>query len=383
MKVDKKRIIAIAENLIKYRSFTGKENDIGGYVSGFFRNIGVKYNIFEKKKGRPNIIARIGSGEKTIAINGHLDIVPVANEALWQTDPFRPEVKGNRLYGRGAYDMKASCAVMMHVAEILAKEKLDGSLQIHLVSDEEKGAEYGTRHIIELIEKEKIKKPGCVIVGEGSELKIRSGERGIFIFKIKLIGRASHTSSSKSNGVNAIILASKAVLAIDKEIDKFHPEIGSPVISVNMISGGRVHNQVPGECVITVDRRTLPGETKEAVRKEIEEQLTAGLARENYEFLDVHYDPANITPRDSSFVNLVYRTVNDVLNIEPEFYVGEGGVTDARFYRYAGIPTVIYGPRGEHSHGPNEYVEIDSLEKQAHVYLEIIERALSVSKREN
>ncbi|MQY76326.1 MAG: M20/M25/M40 family metallo-hydrolase, partial [Spirochaeta sp.] len=228
MQVDKKRIIAIAKDLIKYRSFTGKENDIGGYVSGFFRNIGVKYTIFEKKKGRPNIIARIGSGEKTIAINGHLDIVPVANEALWQTDPFRPEVKGNRLYGRGAHDMKASCAVMMHVAEILAKEKLDGSLQIHLVSDEEKGAEYGTRHIIELIEKEKIKKPGCVIVGEGSELKIRNGERGIFIFKIKFMGRASHTSNSKSNGVNAIILASKAVLAIDKEIDKFHPLLHPP-----------------------------------------------------------------------------------------------------------------------------------------------------------
>ncbi len=82
MQVDKKRIIAIAEDLIKYRSITGEEKDIGGYVSDFFRNIGVKYDIFEKKKGRPNIIARIGSGEKTIAINGHLDIVPVANESL-------------------------------------------------------------------------------------------------------------------------------------------------------------------------------------------------------------------------------------------------------------------------------------------------------------
>lgn len=372
MNIDKNRIVEIAKDLIRYKSFTGNEKDVGEYISGFFERIEVEYRIFEKEKGRPNIIASLGNGEKTIAFNGHFDVVPISDESSWEIDPFLPELKGNMLFGRGASDMKGSCAVMMHIAEILSKEKFNGNLQIQLVSDEEKGAQFGTRYIIELIKKGKIKRPDYVLVGEQSNLKIRNGERGILVFEVKFKGRASHTSDARSDAINAIVLASKAVLAIDKKIDKFHPEIGSPVISVNMISGGKVKNQVPGECVITVDRRTIPGETKETVLKEIEGQIDKVMGKESYEIRNVSYGPANITPKDSAFIKTVSEKIRDVLKIEPEFYVREGGVTDARFYRYAGIPTIIFGPIGEHAHGPNEYVDIDSLEKQAKVYLGLI-----------
>jgi len=372
MHIDKTRIIEIAKDLIKYKSFTGMEKDIGKYVSNFFENIGVEYGIYEKKKGRPNIIASLGQGKKTIAFNGHLDIVPISDESSWETDPFLPILKENRLVGRGAFDMKGSCAVLMHISELLSRERLNGSVQIQLVSDEEKGAKFGTRHIIELIEKEEIRRPDYVIVGEGSDLKIRNGERGILVFDVKFTGRAAHTCDANYDAINAIVLASKAVLAIDKKIDKFHPEIGSPVISVNMISGGKVRNQVPGECVITVDRRTIPGETKEQVLEEIAHQIDKVLGTDSYEILNPIYGPANITHKDSAFIEIVIETVRGALEIEPEFYVDRAGVTDARFYRYAGIPTIIFGPVGEHAHGPNEYVDIDSLAKQAKVYLELI-----------
>ena len=372
MCIDKNRIVDIAKDLMRYKSFTGMEKNIGKYIYRFFLNIGVECRVFEKKKGRPNIVANLGSGEKTLAFNGHLDVVPISDKSSWKTDPFSPELKGNRLFGRGAFDMKGSCAVLMHMAEILSKEKLNGNLQIQLVSDEEKGAEFGTRYLIELIEKGKIKRPDYVIIGERSDLKIRNGERGILVFDVKFKGRAAHTADVRSDAINAIVLASKAVLAIDNKIDKFHPEIGSPVISVNMISGGKVKNQVPGECVITVDRRTIPGETKETVLEEIEQQIEKVLGKGSYDILNVLYGPANITPKDSSFTKTVSETIRDVLKKDPEFYVGEGGVTDARFYRYAGIPTIIYGPFGEHAHGPNEYVDVDSLEKQAKVYIGLI-----------
>ena len=223
-----------------------------------------------------------------------------------------------------------------------------------------------------MIKKGKIERPDYVIIGEGSDLKIRNGERGILVFEVKFKGRAAHTSDARTDAINAIVLASRAVLAIDKKIDKFHPEIGSPVISVNMISGGKVKNQVPGECVITVDRRTIPGETKDTVLSEIEGEMDKVLGKETYEIMNAYYSPANLTPRDSAYVKTVSETVGDVLKTDPEFYVGEGGVTDARFFRYNGIPAIIYGPVGEHAHGPNEYVEIDSLEKQAKVYLELV-----------
>ena len=373
--INKNRIVEITKDLVKYKSFTGEEKDVGEYISRFFEDIGVEYTIFEKEKGRPNIIANIGSGKKTITFNGHFDVVPISDES-WETDPFSPELKGNKLFGRGSFDMKGSCAVTMHIAELLSKEKLNGNLQIQLVSDEEKGAEFGTKYVIELIKKGKIKKPDYVVIGEQSDLKIRNGERGILVFDIKFKGRAAHTSNARYDAVNAVVLASKAVLAIDRKVDKFHPEIGSPVISVNMISGGKVHNQVPGECVITVDRRTIPGETKEIVLKEIKEQIDKVLEKKSYELMNIFYEPANITPRDSPFIKTVSETVRDVLKIEPEFYVGRGGVTDARFYRYMGVPTIIYGPTGKHAHGPNEYVDIDTLEKQAKVYLGLIKNLL-------
>ena len=169
MNLDMNRIIELSKDLIRYKSFTGMERDIGGYISNFFKNAGIEYSIFEKERGRPNIIANIGNGEKTIALSGHFDVVPIANENLWEMNPFAPEVKENRLYGRGSYDMKASCAVMMHIAEIFSKENLKGNLQICLVSDEEKGAEFGTKYIIDLIKKGEIKKPDFAIVGEGSD----------------------------------------------------------------------------------------------------------------------------------------------------------------------------------------------------------------------
>ena len=96
MYIDKNRIVNIAKDLIRYKSFTGMEKDIGEYVCGFFHNIGVEYRVFEKEKGRPNIIANLGSGEKTLAFNGHLDTVPISEESSWETDPFRPELKGER-----------------------------------------------------------------------------------------------------------------------------------------------------------------------------------------------------------------------------------------------------------------------------------------------
>jgi acetylornithine deacetylase/succinyl-diaminopimelate desuccinylase-like protein len=166
-------------------------------------------------------------------------------------------------------------------------------------------------------------------VGEGSDLKIRNGERGILVFDVKFTGKAAHTCDANDDAINAIVLASKAVLAIDKKIDKFHPEIGSPVIIVNMISGGKVGNQVPGECVITVDRRTIPGETKEQVLEEIAHQIDNVLGTDSYEIVNPIYGPANITHRDSAFIKIVIETVRGALEIEPEFYVDKAGVTDA------------------------------------------------------
>ena len=91
-------------------------------------------------------------------------------------------------------------------------------------------------------------------------------------------GRASHTAAARATGINAIAKAAKAVLALEQDIDKYHPAVGKPVISINTISAGVAHNVVPGECTFSIDRRLIPGETRESAVEEIVAALDAGAA---------------------------------------------------------------------------------------------------------
>ena len=118
---------------------------------------------------------------------------------------------------------------------------------------------------------------------------MRNAERGILGMEITFLGRASHTAAARSTGINAIAKAAKGILALEKDIDKFHPAVGKPVISINTISAGVAHNVVPGEATISIDRRLIPGETKETAVAEVREALDAIAAEDpdfRYEMID-------------------------------------------------------------------------------------------------
>src|SRR5690606_16429661 len=155
------------------------------------------------------------------------------------------------------------------------------------------------------IEAGKLPRPDYMLIGESSQLKVRNAERGIFGFKVRCIGRASHTASARVSAINAIALAAMGVLAIEGDIDREHPAVGKPVISGNMIEAGIANNVVPGECTITVDRRTIPGETDQTVLEEVREKLDAVKQTDpnfDYEIIpsrDEGYTPANITDASS------------------------------------------------------------------------------------
>jgi acetylornithine deacetylase/succinyl-diaminopimelate desuccinylase-like protein len=226
-------------------------------------------------------------------------------------------------------------------------------------------------------------RPDYVFIGEKSDLKVRNAERGIFNFEITFHGRASHTAAARATGINAIAKAAKGILALEKDLDKFHPAIGKPVISVNTIRAGVANNVVPGECTIHVDRRLIPGETKESVLAEIETDFAAIAAEDpafSYTITELpNYIPANITDDTSPIVRALQEGVRSVTGVEPEYFVAWAGATDGRFYRQAGIDTVGYGPGGENAHGANEAVYIDDLVTMAKVYSETIGNILGVS----
>jgi acetylornithine deacetylase/succinyl-diaminopimelate desuccinylase family protein len=385
--IDRDRIVELASELIRIQSPTGEEKEVAARAAGLFSESHIQTSQVGTDE-RPIVLADLNRDSKPLIVfNGHVDTVPIADRSAWKTDPFEPVLDAGLLYGRGSSDMKASCAVIIHILEILKhyESSLNGSIQAQLVPDEEKGAQAGTLLLLDLIRSNKLTRPDYVVIGEKSNLKIRIAERGICRINIKFTGKAAHTAYARVEGINAIAMASKAVLALEKPLDKRDPYIGYPVTSVNMIKAGTVINQVPAECAISVDRRPVRDETKESVLEDIQRTLDeAGKSQLGWRYeIELARDargreaftPANFTSPDSKLVR-AFQAATSHVGLKPEFFVEWAGGTDGRHYREAGIDVVGFGPKGEHAHGPNEFVNVSSLELQAKVYLSTVFRLI-------
>lgn len=384
-RLSRNEIVEMASELIAIPSPTGTEATIMQWVAGWCDRNGLSYQIFSKDSAQPNVVITVGTGKGPIlAMNGHLDTVPVSDPADWISGPYEPRVSddGKKLFGRGASDMKASTGIMLLMCRLFRDASLQGTLQAHIVSDEETGGAKGTVYLIEEIAAGRLAAPDYCLIGEKSDLKVRNAERGLFQMEILFHGRASHTAAARATGINALAKAAKGILALEGDIDKFHPAVGKPVISVNMIEAGVAHNVVPGEAKISVDRRLIPGETRESVVAEVRAALDAVAAGDpdfKYTLIedpDNSFIPANITEEDSPLVQAVQQAVRDEIGVEPEFFVAWAGATDGRFYRQIGVDTVGLGPGGENAHGANEAGYIDDLVAEANVYAATIERLL-------
>ena len=388
-RVSKDEIVALASRLISIPSASGEERAVMEEVIRWCSFVDLPFQVIDSDPDRPNVVISLGdpAAGPTIVMNGHLDTVPVSDLLAWRTGPFDPTVSadGTKLFGRGASDMKSSVAVMLHVMEVLNLQDvpLRGSVQTHVVSDEETSGAFGTMFLLEEIAAGRLPRPDYCLIGEKSDLKVRNAERGLLAVDVTCHGRAAHTAAARVTGVNAIAKAAKAILALEKDIDRFHPAVGKPVISVNTIQAGIAHNVVPGQCMFSIDRRLIPGETRESAVAEIVatlDDIASQDAAFRYE-LDVdplkNHIPANITEDSSPIVQALQASITKVTGQEPEYFVAWSGATDGRFYRQAGIDTVGYGPGGENAHGANEAVQIDDLVTQARVYVETITRMLS------
>jgi len=388
-RVDRDDIVALAKNLIAIPSPSGEERAVMDFVAAWCAARDLHHQIVAKDPTRPNVVVSIGDPAvgPTIAMNGHLDTVPVSDATAWRTSPYEPALSpdGAKLFGRGASDMKSSTGVMLYLMGLLKDAPFRGCLQAHIVSDEEIGAIFGTLHVLTEIEAGRLPRPDYCLIGEKSDLKVRNAERGILGFEITFHGRAAHTAAARATGVNAIAKAAKGVLALERHLDAFHPAVGHPVISVNTIHAGIAENVVPGECVITIDRRLIPGETFQTAEAEVRAALDALKTDDpnfRYELVaDPRGDaiPANLTAEDSPLVRALQHSVRTVTDREPEYFVAWAGATDGRFYRQAGIDTVGFGPGGENAHGANEAVFVPDLLTQARVYVETITRLLGAA----
>src|SRR5215208_6758529 len=330
-RVSRDEIVALASRLISIPSTSGEERAVMEEVIRWCAANQLPFEVIASDRDRPNLVITLGDAAagSTVVMNGHLDTVPVSDLVAWKSGPYDPTVSpdGKRLVGRGASDMKSSVAAMLHVMAILNNAPPRGCVQAHIVSGEETGGGLGTAFLLEEVAVGRLPRPDYCLIGEKSDLKVRNAERGLLAVDVTCLGRASHTAAARVTGVNAIAKAAKAILALEKDLDRFHPAVGKPVISVNTIQAGVAHNVVPGECTFSIDRRLIPGETRQSAVAEIVATLD-GIASEDPAFryeLDIdprnNHIPANITEDTSPLVQALGASITTVTGQQPEYFV--------------------------------------------------------------
>lgn len=387
--VGKVDVVELAQRWVKIPSPSGEELAVVEDAEGFFQAQGLATKRVAAVVGRPNLIVELDSGSPgpVIALNGHLDTVPVPNG--YTVDPFGAKVEGGRLYGLGSLDMKGACAAMAvsFLAVRATLPELKGKLQLQLVVDEETGGSVGARHLVSEIKAGNLERPDAVLNSEYTGLKIMTAERGSFKLGVRIRGRATHTATARVDGRNAIYYAAKAIQALEGDLSNFDPLVGYPVISINQVKGGRFASQVADECEFIVDRRLVTTESKVGVEAEIAAKIAAtigdvdGVSFELFPQFDAYgterFNAPCVTDRGGRYVQEFLAAHQKRFGgDESPWFLDWFGVTDGRLFRYEDIPTLSYGPSGLNAHAPDEWVDIDSLWHQTVVYVDAIHRIL-------
>ncbi|MCC8180991.1 MAG: M20 family metallopeptidase [Planctomycetes bacterium] len=262
----------ILENLIKIKTVypPGNEAAAAEYLRGVLEPLGFTTELQPIQPGRANLIARLHGGPgPEIALNGHLDVV-AADAEQWRHDPFSLRQDGDALYGRGVCDMKGAVSCMVAASRdlILSGGSFDGTLTLVFVMDEEINA-LGSRRYVAALPADS--RPAAVIIGEPTMMNIFTAHRGVIRYHVEVTGKSGH-AARPNEAVNPITIAGKlAQLIEDRNAElakQTHPVLPSPSIALTMIAGGEQPNTIPGACKLTIDRRTMPGEGEEELRRE-------------------------------------------------------------------------------------------------------------------
>ena len=338
-------LVALASRLIGYDT-SGPDGvlEAAGFVEGWLDARGIEVAT-EEVRGLPVLKAEVGpEGAPTVVLHGHLDVVP------GRPGQFEARVEGERLYGRGAYDMKGALAAML-LTVVAMREQDRVRVRLGIVGDEEseEEAERGSDALVD---------GGFVgdfaITGEPTDLQIGVEAKGVLALRLVVSGTAAH-GATPWLGDNAVLKAHDVFRSIESLPFAGHSSelFDRPSINLGRILGGDALNKVPDRCAIDVDIRYLPdqdpGEVLDQIRGLPDVEVEPLFAR-----------PPAVVERDSPFVRCLRDAVSAHHEGEP-MSVGRDGASDAVSFLRVGVPAVELGPAGEGHHGPAEWVSIPSL----------------------
>jgi len=372
--IDESSLVKLLKDMVRIDSVNPSlvpgaagETEMAKYCADYMRGLGLETAVYDVEPGRPNAVGVLkgGGGGRTLLLNGHTDTVGVDYMTI---DPFQPEVKDGKLYGRGSYDMKGGLAASMTAlkAVVDSGSALKGDVILAAVCDEEY-ASIGTERLMEDVTAD------AAIIGEFTGGDIQVAHKGFAWIDVETHGVAAH-GSRYWEGVDAISKMGKVLAAIDALGENLlkveHPLVGPASVHASIIEGGRELSTYPDHCKLQVERRLIPGETKATVEGELSGMMDA-IGADDPKFTVEHRitfyrGPMEIS-RDEEICRIIHEGTNKITGEAPD-YIGGTGWMDSEIIWNKGIPVVCHGPAGKGAHAKSEWVNLESVVNVAKVH---------------
>ena len=372
-----KQLISLLSRLIGINSINPTlsngpgERELAEFILEYLHKLNIKADIQTIAPGRTNVVAVLqGSSRKdSLLLNSHLDTVGVEG----MDHPFTLKGEGDRLYARGAYDMKGSAAIMLLLAEYFVKQPPSADILFTFVADEE-DLSAGMEYLVNQWLEDSSPRPSGAIFLEPTEENIGISHKGFNWYELEVIGKAAH-GSRPEQGIDAI-MPLRSVLdemskiqaeLLEREAD---PLLGYASVHGSIIEGGTEMSVIPGRSRLKWERRTIPGESLQDLNLELKRITNAA---EN------HPGSHEVKAREL-FVRLPHKAPDNARVLERlhkasphSKRVGLSFWADLALAAQAGIPSVLFGPIGHGAHAVDEWVSLKSLVRIYEVLKRLIE----------
>lgn len=374
-RVQTERVVRDTFDLVSTPSITGNTMEVAAKIHHMLQEVGFEVKRYDFIPNNPTLLASLGdeSEGKTLLFSGHMDVIPVPNEA--------PQILENKVIGRGTCDMKGSFACLVEALRVMRETGTTPRGRILVVANslhESPGGHGEDLYIMaEQLKQEKI--DAAVVMESGAfDCTIATFGSANFVITITREGEPSHQLYTRPGTPHPISIAAEVV----QELDKLNAQIGKEYVEdigyesyfIGRITSGQFFNQLPKHAEIEGVRRYSPTSSFEHVQQEMNDLLTTIAQKYGVE---IHLDLQKVrdgyrVEKNAPIVNSLVNSVRTVRQIEFPL-VGRQLVTDAGiFANNVGVPTVCYGPDAQSAHSEREYVRIEELDLTTKVYLQLI-----------
>lgn len=382
---DRDRLVDFLSRFVQVKSPNppGDTREAAAFVGRLLEHEALPYRVIAPQPAMPNLVATMEGGAgpgRHLVLNGHMDVFPVGDGKGWTHDPWGGEVSGGRVWGRGTSDMKCGTTASIFTFAYLARlrERWNGRLTLTVVSDEETFGEWGSRYLI--AHHPEVHGDCCLNAEPSSPHTIRFGEKGMLWLRFTVRTRGGH-SAYPHTGESATKLAARLIMDLES-LTRLEPampegvaraiEEGGEAIerglgagatdimprvttNVGVLNGGIKINMIPDECTFEYDIRFPVGLEKDQVMAAIGRILERHPA---VSVVELNATPPSWCDPYGDMVGILQDNVRRLRGNVPPPIISLGG-TDARLWRYEGVPAYVYGPSPASMGGRDEFVDIE------------------------